>query len=448
MDLTQNKVFESNNVSHSLFKLAVPSMLSLLVAELYSAVDSFFVGIFAGEKAIGALTIAYPIQRLIIALSLMLGIGCATMFSWSFGAKDRAKMQRIIYNTSVLGLIILFAIPLIYAFRGESLLHALGGRAEILSLANDYAGIIVFGAPLLGFTNIVVFVLTALGKPKLNLAAITAGALSNIGLDLILLKFFRLGVRGAAIASVASQGLSLALALFWLKKQGYCLGLGFDIKISLKVLAVGFTSFIVEISDAIMLACINNIVLKNGGSDAIVIIGVITRLSMFLYIIMIGFGQALSSLSAYNYGKKCFSKIKRLLSLSLLYSFLGSVLIWSLMMIFARPIIGSFLKDEALLLKTVSVFRKTMMIFPLVSFYYESIYIYQALNRPKFSLFLSLYRQLILFLPLLYILTAFLSIRGVWLSYPLSDAISALSGAIVCVSALKKLKRLEKTSPK
>ena len=264
---------------------------------------------------------------------------------------------------------------------------------------------------------------------------------------MILLKFFRLGVRGAAIASVASQGLSLALALFWLKKQGYCLGLGFDIKISLKVLAVGFTSFIVEISDAIMLACINNIVLKNGGSDAIVIIGVITRLSMFLYIIMIGFGQALSSLSAYNYGKKCFSKIKRLLSLSLLYSFLGSVLIWSLMMIFARPIIGSFLKDEALLLKTVSVFRKTMMIFPLVSFYYESIYIYQALNRPKFSLFLSLYRQLILFLPLLYILTAFLSIRGVWLSYPLSDAISALSGAIICVSALKKLKRLEITSP-
>lgn len=444
MNLSQRKIFDSNNLSGSLIKLAVPAMLSLLVSELYSAVDSFFVGVFAGEKAIAALTIVYPIQRLIIALSLMLSVGCATMFSWSFGAKNRARMEKTIFNAGTLALVIFGAIPIAYFLFGNQLLYFLGGRGEILKLADSYARIVVLGSPFLGLSTIIVFILSALGRPRLNLACISIGALLNMLLDYILLKYLNLGVFGAALATLTSQILSLILAIIFIKRQGYSLGFSFNIGISARMLAVGFTSFIVEISDAVMLACINNLVLKNGGSDSIVIIGVITRLSMFLYTIMIGFGQALSSLSAYNLGKKCFSKIKKLLSLALVYSFLGSLLLWLIMMIFAEPIIGSFLKDRALMLSAASVFRKTMIIFPLVSFYYESIYIYQAMNKPRFSLFLSLYRQLILFIPLLYLLTEIYHIQGVWLSYPVSDAISATTGIIICLYTLKRLKRLKR----
>ncbi|WP_242850040.1 MATE family efflux transporter [Clostridium polynesiense] len=156
-------------------------------------------------------------------------------------------------------------------------------------------------------------------------------------------------------------------------------------------------------------------------------IGVITRVSMFMFIAIIGISSAMQPIVAYNYGAENYEEMRNTLKVSMKTVSFISLIFWAVLIIFSKGIIGFFLKDKALLEETVRAFRIAISIIPSVSIYYIAIYFYQAIGDAKNSFFLSIYRQIVIFIPVVLIMVNYMGVTGAWVSFPIADAISSLT---------------------
>lgn len=437
-----SKAFATGKVSKVLFKFAIPAIISLFVAELYNMVDTIFVGRAIGATAIGALTVAFPIQRFMIAVGLLIAVGASTSVARSLGEGSYGRLKYIIMNALTLMLMSITILTVfIYIFKNPIISH-LGATDNIFPYADQYISIVLFGGLFQCFTVIIGYIMTALGNAKTNLIATSIGAIINIILDYILVIIFSYGVKGAAIATVASQMISAGYALYhFLKiKNKFNLSFNFNLKkdIALSILAVGFSTFIIEISDAVVAVVLNNL-LNSHGDVAIIIVGVISKVSMFLYITVIGVTSAMQPIVAFNYGSKDFMRVKEVVKKSTLAVTITSVVLWIFMLVFSKGIISTFVKEQEILSQAVVAFRIVISIFPCVGTYFVAIYYYQAIEEAKLSLILSVYRQLLIFIPVLFLFVRLFGLKGAWIAYPVSDFISAFTGAFYMKKAMNAM---------
>lgn len=438
-----NKLFTSEKISKAIFKLALPITISLFVSELYNMVDTIFVGRYIGPSAIGALTVAFPIQRLLIALGLLIAVGTSTFMSRSLGEKNYKDLRKALITSLTTTFVVLTSVSfLIFIFR-KPVISALGASDMLYPLAKDYILIILIGGVFQCISVVLSYIMTALGNAKITLYSNSLGAVINIIIDFILVAKFDMGIKGAAIATVISQIIALLYVLYSFNKVKEIFAFTnlnetatesntsfkdeFKVGILFSIVSIGFSSFIIEISDAIVAVLLNNLLYSHGGDDAIVIVGVITKVSMFMFITIIGISSAIQPIIAYNYGCSNTKRINEVLKVGGSYLMIASLGLWLILMIFAKGILGCFLTDSHLLSVAVNAFRICISILPSAGIYYMCIYYYQAINEARLSFLLSVYRQLVLFIPLAFILVKFMGITGAWIAYPVSDAISALT---------------------
>jgi putative MATE family efflux protein len=440
----QNLLTEKN-VTKALIGFAIPGIITVLLSELYNMVDTFFVGRYVDANAIGALSIAFPLQRLFIALSLLIGVGTSTYIATSLGEKDFIKLKKGLSSAISIGVLTFSLLPILVICFRKNLIIKLGASSEIYPLADEYIKIVLLGSIFLGFINILGYGMAAMGKPKVTFVSTSIGAAVNIILDYITVVILNMGIKGAAISTVISQILGFSYALYKILKlcTEFKLKISFSINASVckPIVAVGFSSFIVEISDAVIIWLLNKRLMPIGGDTAVIIVGAITRISMLLYITMLGISAGMQPLAAYAYGEGNYPRLKKILKKTVVLASVTSVVLWAGMMIFTKEIIGSFLKDRLILEKAVKAFRTTIIIFPSISIYYVAIYYYQALSQPKISFFLSIYRQLLLFIPVLLIMTKILGVLGAWITYPITDLISAVTGILYLVKSKNILQK-------
>lgn len=431
---TKQEVFQEENILKLLMKFAIPGVFTILVSELYNMVDTFFLGKYVGAHAVGALGIAFPIQRLVIATSLMIGVGASTSVSRALGEKKYKRVNENISNAITLGLIVSVVLPvLIFLFKTE-LFYSLGASDVIFPLVEEYMNIVLLGSLFLSFTNILGYCMIALGDPKVTVVALSIGAVTNIILDFVLVGNLGIGVEGAAISTVISQFLGFGYALYKMYLYGRDIKLKlkphFDMKIWKMILSIGFATFIVEISDAIVIGLLNNLLLPYGGDTAIIIVGAMTRVSMFMYITIIGISAGMQPIAAYNYGAGDHKKVEQIVNMTIKVTSITAIVLWAFVVIFAKQIFSSFIKEPHILVETVKAFRTTIIIFPIISIYYVSIYYNQAINKAKVSFLLSIYRQLLLFIPIVIVLVNMMGMQGAWITYPITDMISAVTGIV------------------
>lgn len=214
--------------------------------------------------------------------------------------------------------------------------------------------------------------------------------------------------------------------------------LKFNFNIAGSIVAVGFSTFIIEVSDAIVIFILNNVLLIYTGEEAVIIFGIITKISMFLFITVIGISSAMQPIAAYNYGQENYDKVKEVVTKTIKWVTISSVIMWLVNFIFAPNILGIFMRDKELLWDTVRYFRIVISVFPCVGVYFVAIYYYQAMGEAKSSFVLSIYRQIIIFIPVLLIMMPLAKgIMGASLSYPISDLISAVTGIYYINKALR-----------
>lgn len=440
-----DKMFEKENVSKLLFKFSIPSIIAMLVNELYNMVDTIFVGRAIGGNAIGALVVVFPIQRIVAAISMMLAIGSSTFVARRNGAKDYKGISNVIKNGITLVFVIMIPlIILIYTFR-DNILSMLGASENILPYAHEYLSIIIFGSIFICMTTVMGYIMMSLGNRKVTLASTSLGAILNAIIDYILVIKLSYGVKGAAIATVVSQFTGFLYAYYKFRgvKKKLNLSLGFKLKreMTVGIIAVGFSAFIVEAEDGILLAILNNLLLNHVGDTGVIILGVISKLSMFLFITMLGISSAMQPIAAYNLGAKNYKRLKKVVKETIIFAFITSVVLWLCGMIFTEQAISLFVKEPELILASAKAFKVMIAVFPILSIYYVSIYYYQSIGKAKSSFVLSIFRQIIVLLPVSLILVKILDMGalGVWLSYPIADFTSGVLSIFLIRKVFNKL---------
>lgn len=441
-----SKMFGEEKIGKLLFKFSIPIILSMLISELYSMVDTMFVGNEVGANGIAALALVFPIQRIIIALSMMIALGTSTAFSRANGSNDKEKAKDIVNNGFSLAIVVMITLTtLVYTFRKQILVF-LGASDKILPYANEYLSVIIFGSLFLSLTIFISNIILALGNNKVAIISNSIGAITNIIIDYILVIKFSMGVRGAAIATAVSQmvGFSYAYYRYVRIKKDFGLKSGFSLKKSVivPILLVGVSAFIVEAEDGIVMATLNNLLLRAVGDEGIVVLGVITKVYMFLFVTMFGISSAMQPIVAYNVGARNYERVKEIMKKTIFYAFLATGALWAFTLFFAPQLISLFVEDQNILDKSVQAFRIMVSLFPLISVYYVSIFYYQALGKARASVMVSIFRQIIVMIPVAVILMKVFNLgaMGAWLAYPISDILAA---TVSCILVKREFKELD-----
>ncbi|HOW15120.1 MATE family efflux transporter [Methanosarcina sp.] len=422
------------NVGKLLFKLSTPVIIGMLVQALYNVVDTFFVGQAYGTEsvqAIGGLSIAFPIQMIIMAFGVVLGTGGSSIISRALGAKELVKAERTLGNVFSLSLIlsILIAVPCLLFL--DLILGIFGATPGIMPYAVEYLEYIILGAIFFVFGVAVQNIVRAEGNARLAMNAMLIGAGLNIILDPILMFGFGMGVQGAATATVLSQ----AVSSVWLLQ--YCLkGKGavhfksrymkLDLKIVKEIGSIGVGSFVMQVSASVMMIFVYNALATYGGDVAIAVFGTIIKVNSFIFLPLLGMAFGLQPIVGYNYGAKQFGRIAEAVKLTLMatmsFGTFGLIMIY----LFTGQILGLFSADPQYLDVGKHAVRIMLLGMPLIGLNVVSMTVFQALGKARPSFLLSLSRQVLFLIPLVVILPGYFELDGVWAAYPISDLLAFL----------------------
>ena len=405
----------------------------MITVALYNLVDTFWVAKL-GYQAIAALTIILPYQILIIAFGVGTDIGIGALTSRRFGesnieATNHAAGQ-IFPLAGVFGAIFLLAA----VFFPKPILTICGATPDIMDLATQYLVILGFGTPFMFFILMGSGLLRGSGEAVRPMVFIIVAQVANIILDPLLIfglgPFPEMGVRGAALATVIGQVLGAGLIFIYIAsgKSAYHLKPA-HLKPSLPVIRdiyrVGFPSMIIEITESVTFALFNY-VLSSFGSLALAAVGITIRITDLAFMPIFGVSQGLLPIVGFNYGARLRNRLWRAVKLASVGTalLLGVALV--VLEIFTANLIGIFSKDPELLAVAVPAMRIVMSMIVLVGPSVLFITTFQGLSKGKDALLLSLVRQFVFFIPLIFLLPRILGMMGVWLSLPLSDVLAFL----------------------
>lgn len=426
-----SKLFKEEKIGKLLLRFSVPIIIAFLISELYNMVDTVYVGNYVGPLGIGALVLVFPIQRIIFAISIMISTGSSTTLSRELGRGNTERSKHVLNNGLSFSLFLMLGLTfVVYLFR-ERILLLLGASPDSLPYAMEYLGGIIFGSVFLSLTIFISNIMISLGNNKLSIISNSIGAITNIVLDYIFVVVFSMGVTGAAIATTLSQitGFSYALYKFLkiAKENNINLKLELDQRVLIPVITVGLSAFVVEAEDGILMAVLNNLLANTVGDNGIVVLGVVSKIYMFLFITMFGIASAMQPIAAYNMGAKNYRRLKSVMKKTTIYAFLTSTIMWIGMMIFAPQLISIFVKEPQIIAESIQAFRIIISVFPIISVYYISIFYFQAMGKARTSLMICVLRQIIIMIPLSLVLVKGFNMgaMGVWLSYPIADILSS-----------------------
>lgn len=436
----------TEHIPSLLMKMALPMMLSMLVQALYNVVDSIFVAKIS-EDALTALSVAFPLQNLMIAFATGLGVGINSLLSRALGEKDQKKADAAAGN----GLFLELCAALLFVFIGFVLGPAFVRSQTSSAIVADH-GItyvrICIGAG--AFCFIAIFyerMLQATGKTHLAMIGQLVGALINIIFDPILifglLGFPRLGVAGAAIATVFGQfcGAMVSLAIHQKKNR--------EIRITLSglrprsftvrtILSVGVPSIIMGSIGSVMTYCVNRI-LDGFSSTAVAVFGVYFKLQSFFFMPVFGLNNAMVPLIAYNYGARRPARMKQTVRWAIIYA--CSIMAVGILLMQLMP--GVFLQlfdaSDDMLRIGVPALRIISLAFLVAGYAIVLCSTFQALGKGLYSMFVSIARQLVVLVPVAWLLSRTGQLSAVWWAFPIAELMSALVSTLFFLHLKKTL---------
>lgn len=434
-------------VSRLIVKLAIPTVISMLVTSIYNMADTFFVSQI-NTQASAAVGVVFPIMAIIQAFGFTLGMGSGSLVSIRLGQK-RNSDANVIASTAFFGSLFFGGIVTLFGnLFTPQILRFIGASETVLPYAQDYATYIFWGAPFICASFVMNNDLRSEGKAYLSMIALTSGGILNIILDPIFIYGLKLGISGAAIATLVSQFISFSILLsFYLRKKTV-------VRINIKNVSVKDGTLWKIICTGIPslarqgLASIASILLNTSasvyGDAAIAAMSIATKILMFVTSIMIGIGQGFSPVSGYNYGAKRYDRVKKayffmVASGSSIMSFFAIIIF-----IFARQILHAFIDDQAAIDIGVVALRWQISFIPLHPLIVGTNMLMQSTRHIKSATFLSMNRQGVFFIPAILILPRILGLTGVEISQFVADVCSAITAIPFAIVFFKKLNKMEK----
>ena len=443
-------------VGKLLKQYALPSIIAMLASSLYNIVDSIFIGHGVDALALSGLAVTFPLMNISTAFGAMVGMGSATLISVKLGQKDYGTAQNILGNAVVMNIlmgVVFAAISLLFL---DPILYFFGASESTIGYARDYMMIILLGNVIthmyFGFNAL----LRAMGHPKMAMKATIATVLVNTVLDPLLifetidLGFVKFagagwGIRGAAIATVLAQCISLVWQtrvmsdkneLIHFKRGIYKLK-SYIVK---EVLTIGLPPCLMNLASCFVVIFINRGLTSYGGDYAVGAYGIVHKMTFIFVMIVMGFQQAMQPIAGYNYGAKAYDRVTKVLKITIALATGVTTLAFVIGEFFPEYVARVFTSDAQMIEMAVVGMRYNCLLFPIVGFQMVTGSFFQSIAQPGKSIFLSLSRQLLFLVPFIIIFPHFLGINGVWISLPASDFVSSIFSACLLVHYFKKHK--------
>lgn len=442
------KQLGEERVGRLLLKFSIPAITGMLVNALYNIVDRIFVGNGVGSLAISGIVITFPMTIIIMAFGMLVGIGTSSLISIRMGQKRIEEAEEILGNAFILTIIISIILSIIGLVFLDELLIKFGAKGDVFNYAKQYTSIILMGVIFQNLSFSMNHSIRAQGNPTMAMITMLIGAIMNIILDYILIMIFHMGVRGAAIATIISQAISATWVLsFFFRKKGVLKikrkNLRLKRSVVLGIFSIGVSPFLMQLAASLINFILNKTLLKYGGDIAIAAIGAINSIAMLIMMPVFGINQGVQPIIGFNYGAKKYDRVKQALKLAILGATSIVTLGFIIVQLFPEALISLFGKNEAELIAVGSHGIKIFLsMLPVIGFQVVSSNYFQAVGKPKYSIFLSLSRQVIVLIPMLLILPNIFKLNGVWMAGPVSDLIASIITAIFLLREMHKLNHL------
>jgi len=429
MNEKSNKLAE-RSIGKLLVEMAIPAILAQIVNILYNIIDRIYIGHISqiGATALTGVGVTFPIIMVISAFSALVGMGGAPRAAIKMGERDEKAAEKILGNcfTALLGMSVILTI--VFLATNRPLLLLFGASEETLPYALSYLNIYVCGTVFVQLSLGLNSFITTQGFAKISMITVAVGAAINIIMDPILIFGFDMGVEGAAIATVISQGVSALWVLRFLtgkkaKLKLHRCNMRLERSTITPVLLLGLSPFIMQSTESLLNIAFNTSLLKYGGDLAVGAMTILSSLTQIQFMPIQGLCQGAQPIMSYNYGAKNMERVRATFRLLAISAFSYCTLIWLLMMLLPVQFISLFSSQQTLITYTAWALRIFMPIAFLMSMQTCCQQTFLALGQAKVSIFLALLRKMILLIPLIYVLPVFLEdkVFAVFFAEPVAD---------------------------
>lgn len=431
--MEENLELSQEPLGKLIWRYSIPAIIGMMVVALYNAIDRMFIGNIpnVGEQAIVGVGVTMPIASLIIAFEMLVGIGTSTIIAKKLGEGKREEAEKALGNALILGLVIGIGFTIVMFVFCEPLLKIFGASEASLIYGKRYISIILMGVTpyIVGFS--LNTTIRATGNPRMAAITLIMSCLLNIILDPLFIFTFKLGIEGAAIATIISQCVVTIWVLYYytkgksflkLKKANYAL----DRKLVVSILTIGASAFAMQVATSVVQMSANHALKIYGGDEAIGAMAVLSSISMIFLMPVFGINQGTLPIMGFNYGAGLIKRTRKTFVYALIWA--GSILLIGTILVQLTPntFIALFGDNKKLEHVATEGIRIYLSMFPLAAIAIVGANYFLAIGHAKASMFLSLLRQVIIFIPMLIVLPPMIGLKGIWIAQALSDVLAAI----------------------
>lgn len=454
MQTAQTEQLGTESVGKLLYKLALPAIAAQIINLLYNLVDRMYIGHIegVGKLALTGVGVCLPLIMIISAFAALAGMGGAPRASIFLGKRDVKGAEETMGNCASLLLMLSVVLTIVFLVFSEKLLLLFGASENTIGYAIDYIRVYTIGTVFVQLTLGLNPFISAQGFTKISMLTVLIGAICNIVLDPIFIFTFGMGVRGAALATIISQAISMIWILHFLtgnkttlKLRGACLRPKWSVLAP--CVALGLAPFIMQSTESLIAICFNASLLRYGGDLAVGAMTIMTSVMQFAMLPLTGLSQGSQPILSYNFGARKPQRVKRAFKLTLLCCVGYSLLLWLCVMLFPRLFVLVFNNDPALVdftSRNLRIYMAVMCVFGVQIACQQS---FVALGNAKSSLFLALLRKIILLIPLIYLMPALMPgdpTTAVFMAEPVADLLAVTTTSIMfSVQFRHAMKQLE-----
>lgn len=446
--MKENNFLGTESIGKLLFKLAVPTVIAQLINMFYNIVDRIYIGHIRGDGAL-ALTgvgVCLPLIMIISAFAALVSSGGAPRASIFMGKGEKENAEKTLGNCFMAQIIASCILTVVLLIWNRNFLMAFGASENTIEYSVSYMNIYAIGTIFVQLTLGMNAFITAQGFAKIGMLSVMIGAVTNIVLDPILIFGFRMGVQGAALATIISQAISCIWVLYFLFGEKTQLKIQkkymkLERKILLPSIALGTATFIMQSSESVISVCFNSSLLKYGGDIAVGAMTILTSVMQFAMLPLQGLGQGAQPIISYNYGAKNAERVKAAYKLLLKTSMGYVFVLWALVMLVPGAFSAMFTSDVELIDFTKTALRIYLAVLFIFGIQMACQMTFTSLGNAKSSIAVAVMRKFVLLIPLIYIMPAIFKenqVMAVYLAEPIADFLAVTFTAILFSIQFKK----------
>ena len=442
----------TDSLSKLLLRYALPAIIAQVAASLYNIVDSIFIGQGFGPLAISGLALTMPMMNLTAAFGAMIGAGSAALTSIRLGQGNKPAAERILGNVVLLNVVlgvVLMAFGLLYL---DELLYFFGASDQTLPYAREYMRIILYGNVITHLFHGLNCMLRVAGYPNKAMNITIIAVVLNAILDAVFILWLKWGIAGSAWATVIAQ--MLAVVVQWihfsnkasfLRFRGEAFRFRWDI--IKNIITVGMAPFMIQSCACVVVILVNNTLGQYGGDLSIGAYGIANRVAFLFTMVVMGFTQGMQPIVGYNYGARAYDRVLKTMWMTVGWSVATTTFGFLLCELFPYQVVRIFVSEDGsgsateLIEASARGLRILVLMLPLVGFNIVAGNLFQHIGKPKRAILLSVSRQMLFLVPLIYFLPRYMGADGVWYSIPIADLLSTALAALLLFQQIHKLKK-------